>query len=136
MRAGEEVGRANVAVAWWMIGLSMLAGAVLGAWSFGGPAAPPPGFETYDALPRRLVRLAHIAAIMLPVLNLLYVPAAARFAMRRSCALLLFGTVALPALLALAAFWPHGLHLLPLAVLPIVAAVFALAFRLSRREPS
>lgn len=132
----KEVGRANAAVAWWMIGASMLAGAVMGAWSFGGPAEPPPGFERYDDLPRRLVRLAHIAAIMLPVLNLLYVPAAARFAMRRSCALLLFGTIALPSLLTLAAFWPPGLCLLPIAVLPIAAAVFALAFRLSRREPS
>lgn len=130
------IGRANVAAAWWMIGLSMLAGAVAGAWSFGGPLPPPAGLETYDALPRRLLRLAHVAAIMLPVLNLLYVPWAQRLGMRGgACALLLFGTIALPALLALAAFWPSGLFLLPVGVLPILAAIFALAIRVSRREP-
>jgi len=130
------LGRANVAVAWWMIGLSMLGGAVAGAWSFGGPVAPPAGLESYDALPRRLLRLAHIAAIMLPVLNLLYVPWARRAGLRKPApfALLLFGTLALPALLVLAAAWPTGVYFLPLGVVPILAAVFALALRLSRRD--
>ena len=48
------------------------------SWSFGGPVAPPPGFRAFDDLPRRLVRLGHIAAIALPALNLLYVPWMAR----------------------------------------------------------
>jgi len=118
-----------------MIGLSMAAGAVAGAWSFGGPVAPPAGLESYDSLPRRLLRLAHIAAIMLPVLNLLYVPWARGLGMRRgACAMLLFGTIALPALLTLTAWWPAGLFLLPVGVLPILAAVFSLAFRISRRD--
>ena len=72
------MGRANVRVAWWMIGGSMAVGAVLGLWSFGGPVTPPPGFRAFDDLPRRLVRLGHIAAIALPALNLLYVPWMAR----------------------------------------------------------
>ena len=32
------------------------------AWSFNGPFPPPPGFDDYTSLPRRLVRLAHVAA--------------------------------------------------------------------------
>ena len=61
--SGPPLGRANIWTAWWMIGASMAVGGVLGLWSFGGPLPLPPGFETFDALPRRLVRLGHIAAI-------------------------------------------------------------------------
>jgi hypothetical protein len=131
------LGRANVRVAWWMIGLSMTGGAVLGLWSFGGPVAPPAGFRAFDDLPRRLVRLGHIAAIALPVLNLLYVPWMARSrwgeARRRAgCRLLLFGTVGLPSLLMLAAFWDPGRYLLPVPVVALTAAVFLLAAGLTR----
>jgi hypothetical protein len=115
-----------------MIGGSMAVGAVLGLWSFGGPVPPPPGFETFDALPRRLVRLGHIAAIALPALNLLYVPWMARTrwgpAVRRAgCRLLLLGTLGLPSLLMLAAFWRPGRYFLPAPVLALIVATCLLA---------
>ena len=136
-RTRPAVGRANIRVAWWMIGASMAVGAVLGLWSFGGPVAAPPGFRAVDDLPRRLVRLGHIAAIALPVLNLHYVPWMARSrwgaARRRAgCRLLLFGTVGLPTLLMVAAFWDPGRYLLPIPVAALIAAVFLLAAGLSR----
>lgn len=126
------LGWANIRTAWWMIGASLAVGAVLGLWSFGGPVSPPPGFETFDALPRRLVRLGHIAAIALPALNLLYVPWMARArwspAVRRAgCRLLLFGTLGLPSLLMLAAFWSPGRYLLPVPVLALIVATCLLA---------
>jgi hypothetical protein len=132
MRSEPALGHANVRVAWWMIGASMAVGAVLGLWSFGGPVSPPPGFRAFDDLPRRLVRLGHIAAIALPALNLLYVPWMARSrwseaARRAGCRLLLFGTVALPILLMLAAFWDPGRYLLPLPVAALILAVCLLA---------
>ena len=131
-RVHGGVGRANIGVAWWMIGVSMAVGAVLGLWSFGGPVAPPPGFRAFDDLPRRLVRLGHIAAIALPVLNLHYVPWMVRSrwgeATRRAgCRLLLAGTVGLPSLLMVAAFWDPGRYLLPIPVGALIAAVFLLA---------
>ena len=137
-RSEPPMGRANVRVAWWMIGGSMAVGAVLGLWSFGGPVAPPPGFRAFDDLPRRLVRLGHIAAIALPALNLLYVPWMARSrwggsAQRAGCRLLLFGTVALPSLLMLAAFWSPGRYLLPIPVTTLIAAVWLLAAGLTAR---
>ena len=140
IRSEAPMGRANVRVAWWMIGGSMAVGAVLGLWSFGGPVAPPPGFRAFDDLPRRLVRLGHIAAIALPALNLLYVPWMARSrwggpARRAGCGLLLFGTVALPSLLMLAAFWSPGRYLLPLPVTALIAAVWLLAAGLPARAP-
>jgi hypothetical protein len=139
-REGRRPGHVNVRVAWWMIGLSMAGGAVLGLWSFGGPVTPPPGFRAFDDLPRRLVRLGHIAAIALPALNLLYVPWIgrtrwARATRRAGCRWLLFGTVALPSLLVVAAFWSPGRYLLPIPVLALIGAVGLLAAGLSRRPP-
>ena len=134
----RALGGANIRVAWWMIGASMAAGGVMGLWSFGGPLEPPPGFRAFDDLPRRLTRLGHIAAIALPALNLLYVPGMRRArwgdAVRRAgCRLMLFGTVALPSLLVLAAFWDPGRYLLPLPVAALIAATLLLAAGLSRR---
>lgn len=139
-RPEPPLGRANVRVAWWMIGVSMALGAVLGLWSFGGPVPPPPGFRAFDDLPRRLVRLSHIAAIALPALNLLYVPWMARSrwsgsARRAGCRLLLFGTVGLPTLLMLAAFWSPGRYLLPIPVTALIVAVCLLAAGLPGRIP-
>jgi hypothetical protein len=89
-------------------------------------------------LPRRLTRLGHIAAIALPALNLLYVPEMRRArwgdAVRRAgCHLMLFGTIALPSFLVLAAFWDPGRYLLPLPVATLIAATLLLAAGLSRR---
>lgn len=125
-------GRSNIAVSWWMIAIGTAVGAVLGLWSFGGPIPPPVGFVLYDDLPRRLLRLAHIAAIALPVLNLLYVPWMSRSTWNArirglGCRLLLFGTFALPALLALTAFWRPALYALPAPVLALVTTFFLLA---------
>lgn len=111
----------------------MLAGAVLGIWSFGGPVSPPPGFQTVDALPRRLIRLAHIAWIALPILNLLYVSWIRESGLRPrtqkwGCGLLLFGTLGLPVGLATAAFWSPALYVLPAPVTALTASVFLLAF--------
>ena len=138
---GRPLGRTNIRVAWWMIGASMAVGAVLGLWSFGGPLSAPPGFRAFDDLPRRLVRLGHIAAVALPILNLLYVPWMARSRWSRTtrragCGLLLFGTVALPSLLGLAAFWNPGLYLLPAPVVSLIAAVWLLAAGLRRERPN
>jgi hypothetical protein len=141
MRASERpLGRVNIQVAWWMIGASMAVGGVLGLWAFGGPLAPPAGFRAFDDLPRRLVRLGHIAGVALPALNLLYVPWMARSrwsrATRRAgCGLLLFGTVTLPSLLGLAAFWGPGLYLLPVPVLALITAVWLLAAGVRRLRP-
>jgi hypothetical protein len=137
-RATGPVGVANIRVAWWMIAASMTLGAVLGLWSFGGPVDPPPGFRAFDDVPRRLTRLGHIAGIALPLLNLLYVPwiRRARWAAatrRAGCRLLLFGTVALPSLLLVAAAWRAGRYLLPLPVGALTGAVLLLAAGLPPR---
>ncbi len=64
-------GRRNVVWGWAVIGLGAVSGLVLMSWSFAGPFAPPPGFTNYSDLARRMVRLAHIALFMLPIINIL-----------------------------------------------------------------
>lgn len=65
------IGERNVVWGWCAIILGAATGGLLGLWSFAGPVAPPPGFEAYQDLPRRLVRLAHVALFMLPIINIL-----------------------------------------------------------------
>jgi hypothetical protein len=74
------------------------------------------------------------------VLNLLYVPwmRRARWSARvrrAGCRLLLLGTIGLPTLLGLAAFWDAGRYLLPIPVAALMATILLLAVGLSRRIP-
>lgn len=124
----SQTGHLNVAVAWSMIAFSMTAGAIVGLWAFGGPLPAPSGFETYDSLPRRLLRLAHVSAIALPVLNLLYVRwLDTGFWSRRTrewgCRLLLVGTLSMPSILTGAVFWTPLKYGLPLPVLSLISAI-------------
>lgn len=132
-RHAAKPGQANIAVAWCMIALSLMGGAVLGLWSFYGPLTPPAGFEHYAATPRRLIRLAHIASVMLPVLNLLYVPLLGTTGLLLrtrilGCRLLLVGTVLLPLTLAAAAFWPPAEYALGLPVSTLIIAFWIPAY--------
>lgn len=104
-----------------LLALSLVGGLVMSLWSFQPMTAPPPGFETYDALPRRLMRLAHVAAVMLPLLNIVLGPWIDRLRMSPCLRavtswMLLLGAVGLPAGLALEAFWPLARQLHPSGV--------------------
>jgi hypothetical protein len=135
-RSSVELG---VRVAWWLVAAGMLLGAVVGLWSFGEPFPAPKGFESYSDVPRRLVRLAHIAMIALPVLYLEYVRHAERATPRwreLGSRLMLVGMTLLPATLAAAAFVPSLLYALPLPVTCLLSAVLVLAVQLTRREDS
>ncbi len=66
----HPIGRRNVVWGWMAMWIGILSGSILMAWSFGGPFPAPPGFEDYGSLPRRMTRLAHIAQVMLPLINI------------------------------------------------------------------
>lgn len=67
-----EVGQMNIMMGWITMVLGILSGSILGLWAFNGPAPLPKGHEQYDSLPRRLVRLAHIAFFALPLICIVY----------------------------------------------------------------
>jgi len=55
---------------WMMLGIT--SGAILGLWSFAGPLPLPRHYESYDSLPRRIMRLAHVSMFALPLITIVY----------------------------------------------------------------
>lgn len=65
-----EIGKKNISFGWVWILVGLAVGAVIGMWSFNGPMPSPVG--DYTSLPRRMLRLSHIAFIALAMINILY----------------------------------------------------------------
>jgi hypothetical protein len=117
----------NLAVGWCGIAAGLVAALWIGAWAFAGPVPPPAGFEAYDALPRRLLRLAHIAAVAVGALNVLFARELPRLglpaAWKRAASVL--AAASWPALvlaLGTAAFVPAARYALPGGALALTAA--------------
>jgi hypothetical protein len=92
----------------------------------------PASLDQYDDLPRRMLRLAHIAAIMLPLINIVLGGWLDRLdlsprAKNAVSWLLLVGAAGVPLALALEAAWPLGrvLHLSGVPVLAFCGGVLA-----------
>ncbi len=66
------IGEQNIVFGWIWINMGIITGMIMGFWAFDGPIKPPPGNENYSSLPRRLIRLGHVALIVLPIINILY----------------------------------------------------------------
>lgn len=121
------IGARNVKVGLVLLALSLVGGLGMSLYAFVPFGRVPEGLARYDDLPRRLIRLAHVAAVMLPLLNIvlglvidrvrLSVPAR-----RTASALLILGAIGLPLALALEAVVP-ALREAHLAAPPAVAAV-------------
>ncbi len=124
-----EFGQLNVLWGWiWMV-LGIASGSILGMWAFAGPLPTPNGHSTYDELPRRLVRLAHIALFMLPLINIAYgqyidqLPFTDQVKMIGSYGMIIC-MIGVPTLLIGASFY---LPLKYLEVIPVSAGFVALA---------
>jgi len=71
--SGGPVGRRNLVWGWCAIVLGPTVGSILMCWCFAGPfPAPLPWLEDYGSVERRMLRLAHVALVMLPVINILF----------------------------------------------------------------
>ena len=64
------IGKKNISFGWFWILVGVIIGAIMGMWSFNGPLNSPVG--DYTSLPRRMLRLSHIAFIALGVINILF----------------------------------------------------------------
>ena len=123
------IGKRNVKWGWMFIGLGALSGSIIGAWAFGGPFPAPPGHDNYADLARRLVRLAHVALFMLPILNILIGKELDGIALsdrgkQLISKLALFAMVGMPGFLLLAGTVHVGFKYL--AALPVTALLCAL----------
>lgn len=61
-----------IAFGWSGIVVGILMGGLMGMYAFKGPFRAPKGHENYTDLNRRMLRLAHIAFIMLHLISMLY----------------------------------------------------------------
>jgi hypothetical protein len=105
------IGAKNVKGGFVLLSLGLLGGLAMSLYAFEPIVQPPPSFARYDDLPRRLIRLAHISAVMLPLLNVVFGGWIDRIELSRpakqlASLLLLGGAALLPAALCLQALWP------------------------------
>lgn len=104
-------------------------GSIMGMYAFDGPFKPPRGHESYASLPRRLIRLAHIAFVALPIISIMYgmhidtvdLPEHMKLIGSRS---MIFAMIGIPTLLIGAAFYQPFKYL---EVIPVSAIFVALA---------
>lgn len=141
--AGIESGpHLNRAIGFTSLLIGVASGMIIGLWSFGGPLPVPDGIGDYGELPRRFLRLGHIAFFGLGLINLAVAGHCGRLnfdqtARRRTLTLINLGNIGLPPLLLLAAWQPVLLYLMPFPVLCVFAALAltaAAAWRNWRRE--
>jgi hypothetical protein len=104
-------GARNVKAGLALITLSLVGGLAMSLYAFVPMVRVPEGLLQYDDLARRLLRLAHVAAVMLPLLNVVFGLLLDRLCL--SCAvrelssfLLLAGAVGLPLALGAEALVP------------------------------
>ena len=72
-------------IAWFSILAGALSGMVMGLWSFDGPVPTPDWIGSYDSLPRRFLRLAHIAMFALGILHFVVARQITRQQLTQSC---------------------------------------------------
>lgn len=120
--------RHAAAIAWGSILCGALSGLVMGLWSFDGPFPTPDWIGAYDALPRRFLRLAHVALFALGVLHLLVARQVTALPVRSGLTRLALGAMALgnvtmPMVLIGAALWEPLKFLSPVPALAITTAI-------------
>ena len=123
-----NIGQINIIFGWVWIVLGITSGAIIGMWAFNGPLPTPKNHENYTTLERRLVRLAHIAFFMLPLICIVYGmhidQAELSFEMKKFGAYnMIICTIGVP-LLLLAASFVHAFKYLE--VIPVSAGIVAL----------
>ncbi len=104
-------GARNVKAGLALIALSLVGGLAMSLYAFVPMVRVPVGLLEYDDLTRRLLRLAHVAAVMLPLLNIVFGLLLDRLRLSRglrelSSVLLLAGAVGLPLALGAEALVP------------------------------
>lgn len=98
-----------VAFAWGWMAFGILVGLIIGMWSFDGPLPTPSAVGEYNNTGRRLIRLGHVAFIMLPLISMSYANQIAATSLSEDNKLLAvklcwFGMIGVPVTCILSAF--------------------------------
>ncbi len=122
----EIIGKRNISFGWLWILFGVLIGAVMGMWAFNGPMASPVG--DYTSLPRRMLRLSHIAFIALAIINILYGYEIDKIKLKRKfkdigSLFMIFGAILMPLLLLGAVFYEPFKYL---TIIPASLVIIAL----------
>jgi hypothetical protein len=72
MEKHRVIGARNIKAGLALLALSLVGGLAMSLYAFVPMVRVPEGLTRYDDLPRRLFRLAHIAAVMLPLVNVVF----------------------------------------------------------------
>ncbi len=125
-------------IAWCSICLGGLSGLILGLWSFGGPFPVPDWIGEYDSLPRRFLRLAHVAMFALGILHMLVVRQIAAAPIhpdvdRIAASTMALGNILMPLALIGAAVWEPIKYLTPVPAFAITTALLLAAFSAIRQ---
>src|SRR3989338_6035531 len=120
------IGRKNIKFGWLWILVGIFVGAIMSMWSFNGPFVSPVG--DYDSLPRRMLRLSHIAFIALAMINILYGYEIDKVKLKEKFKSLgsnfiLYGAILMPLVLMGAVFYENLKYF---AVIPIFLIIISL----------
>ena len=118
------IGQKNITFGWAWILAGIILGAIMGMWSFNGPMPSPVG--DYTSLPRRLMRLSHIAFIALALINILYgyqIDKVKEKYQKIGSRCMIYGAILMPILLLVAIFMEFFKYF---TVIPAILIIIAL----------
>ena len=123
----------NRTVGWAPVAFGIAMGMVMGLWSFDGPMPSPAWIGEYGDTSRRLLRLGHIAFIMLGVISIMVETELDRSALaprsrRIAARLMMAGNVLLPITLCAAAAWRPLKYLMPPPAMCVFVALALVAW--------
>ncbi|HEY9897987.1 MAG TPA: hypothetical protein V6D00_02290 [Pantanalinema sp.] len=136
------VGHWNIVFGWVWMNLGFLSGLLMGLkveqFGLNFQATGPTWMDGYDSIPRRLLRLGHIAFLMLPLLNIVYgqfidganLPAI--YKVTGSYAMI-FGAIGVPILCMAAAFYRPVKILLGIPASAVLLANLIIAWGYAQR---
>lgn len=140
INSSNNIGNKNITFGWIWILTGILVGAVLGMWSFNGPFPTPVG--DYTDLPRRMLRLSHIAFIALAIINILYgyeINNKSKLKLKTKntgSVLMIFGAILMPVILILSALVNESFKYLTTipATLLIISLLIIITHRIKKQN--
>ena len=122
-----------VAFAWAWMAFGIFTGMIFGMYAFDGPLPTPSIMGPYDSCNRRLVRLGHVAFIMLPLISMNYGYQIATTSLAPATQLLAVklcwcGMIGVPSICMSSAFWRWTKYFFAIPVVCFFTALVMMAY--------